>query len=213
MRGQPATRTWPGRVWLGTVRQWHWVSSAACLIGMLLFAVTGITLNHAGQIEAEPEVTSIEAQLPQTLLQALAQDRADFSNPETPVPESVRRWLADEHRLRIPDRPGEWMDDEVYVSLPRPGGDAWLSVDLASGAVLYEKTTRGWIAYLNDLHKGRNTGGAWSWFIDVFAVVCVVFCLTGLILLQRHAAGRPTTWPLVALGLVVPLLLAVLFIH
>src|SRR5690606_37086789 len=130
-----------------------------------------------------------------------------------PVPPAVRQWLAREHGLSIPAQPGEWMDDEVYLSLPRPGGDAWLSVDLASGMVLYERTSRGWIAYLNDLHKARNTGVVWGWFIDAFAVLCVVFCVTGLVLLQRHAQGRPSTWPLVVLGLVVPLLIAVLFIH
>ena len=39
--------------WLRQMRQWHWISAAICLIGMLLFAVTGITLNHAGKIEVE----------------------------------------------------------------------------------------------------------------------------------------------------------------
>ena len=41
--------------WLRTLHQWHWISSAVCLIAMLLFAVTGITLNHAGAIEAKPQ--------------------------------------------------------------------------------------------------------------------------------------------------------------
>lgn len=174
---------------------------------MVLFALTGITLNHAGQIEATPQVTTLEAELP-------AQLRVERpANDDAPVPLEVRQWLAEEHRLRIPARAGEWMDDEVYLSLPRPGGDAWLSVDFASGAVLYERTSRGWIAYLNDLHKARNTGAVWAWFIDVFAILCVVFCMSGLVLLQRHAVGRPSTWPLVALGLVIPLLIAVVFIH
>lgn len=154
------------------MRQWHWMSSAVCLIGMLLFALTGITLNHAGQIEAAPKVTTLEVELPGTL--RVARPEGDTA----PVPVEVRRWLAQEHGLDIPSRPGEWLDDEVYISVPRPGGDAWLSVDLATGAVLYERTSRGWIAYLNDLHKGRNTGTAWAWFIDVFAVLCVVFCLS-----------------------------------
>jgi len=29
-----------------TVR-WHWISAAICLVGMILFAITGVTLNHA----------------------------------------------------------------------------------------------------------------------------------------------------------------------
>ncbi len=48
--------------------QWHWISSGLCLIGMLLFAFTGITLNHAGQIEAAPKVVMRDGQLPQPLL-------------------------------------------------------------------------------------------------------------------------------------------------
>jgi hypothetical protein len=51
----------------GTLRQWHWISSALCLAGMLLFAVTGITLNHAGQIEARPSVHTLEKQMPEAL--------------------------------------------------------------------------------------------------------------------------------------------------
>ena len=39
--------------WLRTLHQWHWISSAICLLGMLLFTITGITLNHASRIEAE----------------------------------------------------------------------------------------------------------------------------------------------------------------
>ena len=77
----------------------------------------------------------------------------------------------------------------------------------------YERTERGWISYFNDLHKGRNAGPAWGWFIDLFAVACIVFTATGLFLLQLHARQRRSTWPLVALGLLIPALLALLFIH
>ena len=104
-------------------------------------------------------------------------------------------------RWRSARQPAEWSADEVYLSLPRPGGDAWLSIDRASGAVEYERTDRGWIAYLNDLHKGRNTGAAWRWFIDIFALACLVFCITGLFLLQTACApARASTWPLVGAG-------------
>jgi len=195
-------------IWLGTLRQWHWISSALCLVGMLLFAVTGITLNHAGQIESKPLVQSRAAQLPEPVLAKL---QAEV--PESGLPVELREWLEQTLDIRLAGREAEWSDGELYVALPRPGGDAWLSLSLESGELEYESTDRGWIAYFNDLHKGRHSGEAWSWFIDLFAVACVVFSLTGLLLLQRHAGNRPGTWPLVGLGLVIPLLLALLFIH
>lgn len=195
-------------LWLGTLRQWHWISSALCLVGMLLFAVTGITLNHAAQIEAQPRVTERQAELPTAL-----QSQLLSQTPEAGLPDTLRQWIEHELRIDLTDRDAEWSDGELYIALPRPGGDAWLSLALGSGELLYESTDRGWISYLNDLHKGRNTGTAWSWFIDIFAAACVIFSLTGLLLLQRHAGGRPITWPLVGAGLVIPLLLALLFIH
>lgn len=199
--------------WLGTVRQWHWISSAVCLVGMLLFAVTGITLNHAGRIESRPVVTEQEALLPPPLLASLQQARSGSHETPAMLPAALSDWLYTELNLRLGSHQPEWSDEELYIGLPRPGGDAWVSIDLVTGDVLHERTDRGWISYFNDLHKGRNTGAAWSGFIDVFAIACVVFCITGLLLLQRHARHRPTTWPLVGLGLVIPLLLALLFIH
>jgi uncharacterized protein len=115
--------------------------------------------------------------------------------------------------VNVSGRDTEWSAKDIYVALARPGGDAWLNIERGSGAVSYEITDRGWIAYLNDLHKGRHTGAAWSWFLDVFAIAAMVFCLTGLLLLQIHSKRRPATWPVVGLGFVIPVLLLVLFIH
>lgn len=195
---------------LRQILRWHWISAAICLIGMLLFAITGITLNHAGSIPATPRVTERTADLPADLL-ALAQGaEAD----EAALPEPVRAWIDEALKVRLPaDVPPEWSPGEAYLALPRPGGDAWLTLDTATGEAIYERTDRGVVAYLNDLHKGRNTGVAWMWFLDIFALGCVAFCVTGLILLQLHAHARRSTWPLVGAGLIIPLLLALLFIH
>jgi hypothetical protein len=195
--------------WLRTLHQWHWISSAVCLIGMLLFAATGITLNHASSIEATPKVVNRQLELPADLLAQLG-DRTDGN---APIPRPAARWLDAQLGISVGGRPAEWSESEIYLSLPSPGGDAWLSVERDSGAVEYEATSRGWVSYFNDLHKGRNAGPAWGWFLDVFAVACLVFCITGLFLLHLHARQRRMTWPLVGLGLMIPLLIALILIH
>lgn len=195
--------------WLRTLHQWHWISAALCMFGMLLFSITGITLNHASTIEAKPTVTHIEEVLPANVLASLNANQAN----DAPLPASLLGWLSTTHAIDARGKKPEWSEDEVYVSMPGPGEDAWFSVQRADGAFEFERTDRGTLAWLNDLHKGRNSGPAWSWFIDLFAAACIVFTLTGLFLLYLHSKQRRMTWPMVGLGLVIPLLLALLFIH
>ncbi|WP_417452090.1 PepSY-associated TM helix domain-containing protein [Kordiimonas sp.] len=196
--------------WLRQFYQWHWISAALCLIGMLAYAVTGITLNHAADIAVKPEVTTLEHALPEALLAKIDVVEGPAMRP---LPTEIQGWLAREMAVQVGVREAEWTDSDIYMSIPGPGGDAWLSIDLNDGRVEYEETFRGWMSYFNDLHKGRDTGRAWGWFIDIFAAGCVVFCVTGLVLLQFHAKRRPSTWPVVGLGFVAPVLLIILFMH
>lgn len=196
--------------WMRQLRQWHWISGAISLVSILLFSVTGLTLNHSSLIEARPEVTTRDATVGEAAIRALA------AAPRTgrgPLPPEVAAETARAIGIDVAGRDAEWSEGEAYVALPRPGGDAWLSIERETGAVTYEVTDRGWISYLNDLHKGRHTGAAWSLFIDVFAVASILFSVTGLLLLQMYAKGRPSTWPVVGLGLGIPVLIAIFLIH
>src|SRR3546814_8205190 len=118
------------------LHQWHWISSALCLSGLLLFALTGITLNHARQIEATPQVTHRNLTLPMELRIAIAGD----DERKAELPTTLGAWLDDNLQTHVAGRTAEWSADEIYLSLPRPGGDGWLSIDRASGAVEYERT-------------------------------------------------------------------------
>jgi hypothetical protein len=197
--------------WLKQLHTWHWISSAISLVGLLLFAVTGFTLNHAAEIEGSPQTVERAAQLPAPLLPAVKAD--DAADTKKPLPAPVADWVEGNLDVKHARGDAEWSADEIYLALPRPGGDGWVAIDRASGAVTTEQTNRGWIAWLNDLHKGRNSGTIWKWFIDIFVLACVVFSLTGLVLLQMHSKNRPSTWPLVGAGLVIPAVLAIFFIH
>ena len=196
--------------WLKQLHTWHWVSSAISLIGLLLFAFTGITLNHAADIEGSPQTVEKAATLPANLRAQIAPD--DQPDTKKPLPASVAAWIEQAVGQRGTGE-AEWSADEIYLALPRPGGDGWVSIDRQDGTVTSEATSRGWISYLNDLHKGRNAGTVWKYFIDIFSVACFLFALTGLVLLQLHAKKRPSTWPLVAAGLALPAILAIIFIH
>lgn len=210
VRAQPRKKKRISAFWLKQLHSWHWISSAISLIGLLLFAFTGITLNHAADVEGSPQTVEKSATLPQPLLKQVAPD--DTPDSKKPLPAPVAAWIEKMVGLRSSGE-AEWSADEIYLALPRPGGDGWVSVDRHSGEVTSEATSRGWISYLNDLHKGRNTGAVWKWFIDIFAAACFLFALTGLLLLQLHAVKRPSTWPLVAIGLAIPAILAIIFIH
>lgn len=198
---------------LKTLLKWHWISSAMCLVGMMLFAITGITLNHAAQIEAKPTITRAQAVAPAAVLAELRSFAEANDGAKLPLTGKAGEWAEGQWKIDVAGATAEWSADEVYVPLPRPGGDAWLRVALEDGAAEYELTDRGWVSWFNDLHKGRNTGKAWFWFIDLLAVACLVFCITGLLILKIHAQHRALTWPLVGFGLALPALIAILFIH
>ena len=201
--------------WLKTLHEWHWISAAICLLGILLFSVTGLTLNHSEQIDSKPLIHEQQATLPAALLQQLTElataAEEDQSTPAAPA--QLQSWSLDTFGADISGANSEWSSREIYLSMQRPGGDSWISINLRNGSAKYQLTNRGWIAYLNDLHKGRYTGAAWGWFIDFVAAACVVFSVTGLFILKLHAVNRPATWPLVGFGILLPLLIVLLFIH
>ena len=206
---RPAIRKSRKSFWLKQLHMWHWMSSAISLIGLLLFAITGFTLNHAADIEGAPIVAEKTAQMPAQLLNRLGFDPAGGKGA-LPKPVAAR---VEEHFPVKASGEAEWSVDEIYLPAPRPGGDAWVAIDRATGQTTGEVTDRGWISYLNDLHKGRNSGTEWSLLIDIFAFACLIFAITGLLLLWLHSAKRKSTWPLVGAGLVLPAAIAIVFIH
>jgi uncharacterized protein len=205
-RKRRLTRGW----WLKQLHTWHWTSAAVSLAGMFGFALTGVTLNHGELVPAKPVVVDRSATLPASLMHLL---RTAPQAANAPVPAAVAEAVEQLAGLDPSGRVAEWSDDEVYVAMPRAGGDAWVSINRESGEIKAETTDQGVIALLNDLHKGRNTGLAWRLFIDVFAAAAMIFTVTGLVLLHWHAKHRRKTWPLVGLGIAVPLVLFIAFIH
>src|SRR5690625_7384060 len=100
---------------------------------MLLFSITGITLKHANQFETQPKVITIEHQLTDELLPLLHGASASSATLAPPL----REWLEQELNVRRLHRPAEWDDYQPHLSLPRLGGDAWLTIDRPTGEMWY----------------------------------------------------------------------------
>jgi len=196
------------------MHEWHWISSAIALLGILFFSITGITLNHADSLESgHQSYRSVHQAIPAALVNSLRDNLRQYGEGESAPTEPLRVWIRQAFGVDTAGLAADWKENEIDFSLERPGGDAWLKLDLNQAAAEYHVTNAGWIAFLNDLHKGRHAGKVWAGFIDLLAVACIVFAATGFIILKMHASNRALTWPLVALGILVPFLIAVLFIH
>jgi len=51
------------------------------------------------------------------------------------VPALVARHLRDLLFVDIAGQAAEWSEQDVYVALPKPGGDAFVTIDRATGLV------------------------------------------------------------------------------
>nr|WP_205749081.1 PepSY-associated TM helix domain-containing protein [Frigidibacter oleivorans] len=147
-------------VFVRQVHLWHRLSGAVTLAGLLLFAASGLLLNHPGLIPDHARHSEQAAPLPADLLAPLA------AQPEGshPLPAPLADWAAREFGIRVAGLPADWDRREVFLDLPRPGGAAALILDRQTGAAVLERTSHGWLAYLADLHTGRAAGVALAAF-------------------------------------------------
>ncbi|MCU0862429.1 MAG: PepSY-associated TM helix domain-containing protein [Planctomycetes bacterium] len=177
-----------GRALPRWIRWLHIYGSMLGLCATLLFAVTGLTLNHAEWFEsAEPSVRTVTGKLPLTML----------GDPVEKL--EVAERLRAEHGLR--GTVGEFAidDRECIVVWKGPGYSADAAIQREDGSYRLEEARRGLFAVLDDLHKGRDCGPVWSLVIDASAVVLAFLSLTGLWLLL-YLRKRRRTGLLVALA-------------
>lgn len=166
---------------------------------LLFFAATGITLNHQHALNGDPKATRFTGKM-------------DVAWVSPSVGQDVRRTeivdqLRKTHGIKAALSDFRVDDDQVSATFKGPGYAADAFIDRRNGTYDLTESRLGAVAIINDLHKGRDTGGAWSLIIDVSAGLMVVVSLTGLVLIfflqKRLMTG------LVALGIGTAVCLAV----
>jgi len=170
------------------MRWLHTYSAMLVLLLLLFFAITGITLNH-------PELSSSLGKTSQQLELELPEQLPDLlSLPEAEQQAAIAlyvSWLQQDHQLMGGYSMNFSPEDEVLeVDFKRPAGYASVVIDLAERKAELDAEFAGYLTLMNDLHKGRYAGSSWKWLIDITAVFCVLFALSGFYLLWRQPNRR-----------------------
>jgi hypothetical protein len=170
------------------MRWLHTYSAMLVLLLLLFFAITGITLNH-------PELSSSLGKTSQQLELELPEQLPDLlSVSEVEQQAAIAlyvSWLQQEHQLMGGYSLNFSPEDEVLeVDFKRPAGYASVVIDLAERKAELDAEFAGYLTLMNDLHKGRYAGSSWKWLIDITAVFCVLFALSGFYLLWRQPNRR-----------------------
>jgi len=142
---------------------------------LLFFAVTGITLNHQSAFNGEPKAARFTGTL-------------DLAWVNPPPGRDVARLeiveaLRNAYGIKAAVKDFRVEENEITVTFKGPGYAADGFIDRKKGTYDLTESRLGLIAVINDLHKGRDTGGAWADIIDISAGLMVLVSLTGLTLI------------------------------
>jgi len=167
-------------------RRLHIYVSMALLLVVLFFAVTGITLNRPHLfVSEEPQIERQQLVIPEVLF-TLTEGRLVVDKPNLLaylVDESSVTGTPSSLQIFSEVEEGELVEGEVSLDYKGPGFNSTVFIDLVTKEAEIETTHYGVVAVLNDLHKGRNSGEVWAWFIDISGFLMVFFALTGVCLL------------------------------
>ena len=175
-----------------------WLSAFAFLT-LLFFSVTGLLLNHPEWFEPAKTEQTTQLILPESVLKSIKQQE----NPSDTILNYVRQQQNVVGRYQS----SEVMDNEVMIRLESPAGatDIWVMADTGETEITQKPAST--VSMLNDLHRGKNSGLAWSWLIDISAIIVIALSLVGYILFLSIKTRLVTHLMLTAVSLALIILL------
>lgn len=158
---------------------------------ILIYAISGIVMNHRNTINPNYSVEVRKYPLTETLPPQAELKKADVLKLLEPLGEAknyTKHYFPQADRMK------------VFLK-----GGSNLMVDLSTRQAVYEKLTRRpLLSALTKLHY--NPGRWWTHFADLFAVGLIIITVTGMIMLK----GRKGLWGRggieLAAGILIPLL-------
>lgn len=160
--------------------------------GMLLvYAISGIALNHKNSFNSQYSITRTEYRFAPAEQSVVDQAQIDKWLAECGVAgDEIQHYFPDANTLK------------VFLK-----GNSNLVIELSSGnAVLEQVRKRPILGSLSKLHY--NPGKAWTWFSDIFAGAMVVIVLSGIFMLR----GKHSLLGIGGIEFLVGILIPLLFI-
>jgi hypothetical protein len=166
-----------------TARWLHIYLSMVSFAVVLFFAVTGLTLNHPDWFVGSVKTRELKGTISRTLLNSAG----------APDKEALVRSIRSKEHLHGAVDEVRVDDSEISFSCRAPGYSADVVVERDKGTYTVTEVRNGFVAVINDLHKGRDSGKVWGWLIDASAILLTLVSLTGLIILwfiyKRRVSG------------------------
>jgi len=167
-----------------------------CVGGMLIYAVSGVLLNHIHDYNSNYRIVKTSYQLPAEIA----------ANALTPS--GVQAVLDSIGESRPYDAVFQPDPDSLHIFIQ----GSVVEVDLNKGLAVYGRVAeRPILKGMNDLHLNR-AGKLWTWMADVYAAALGLLAITGLFVLvgKQGITGRGA-W-LAGIGIIIPVVLALLFL-
>ncbi len=194
------TRSTASKRKLAGISRWlHIYLSMVSFAIVLFFSVTGITLNHADTMQGETKTTQVKGKL----------NTAWVQSPDTNKVEKllIAEYFRNQHAVKGAVNELRIEETQISIACKGPGYEAVAFIDRTSGEYELTVAQTGLVGFMNDLHKGRDTGKTWAWVIDIAAGLMVLISLTGLILLLFIKRKRGNGLILLTAGTIVVYLL------
>lgn len=162
---------------------------------VIIYAVSGIVLNHKRDFNSDYSIRRSEVQLPGTFPQPQevdSQTAREMLRAVDPDARYAKHYASGEDRIKI------------FIA-----GGSILEVELQSGKAVYEKLTRRpIISSMNRLHYNPNRW--WTRFSDVFAISLLLITFTGLVMVPGRNGLKGRGGIELAAGIAIPILFLLL---
>ncbi len=170
------------------------------LLILLLFGITGFTINHEDWFGATtPRLHESHGPVSPELL---------AHNDSLLIVEHLRQDFHITGAMTSYDDVG----DSIEVAFKEPGQLWNVEINKTTAQAQVHAEAYNFIAVLDNLHRGRYTGPAWHWVIDISALLIVLACFTGVVLWLTLPKRRQLGLAAVAIGVLGVLLIYLILV-